>query len=297
MKTNVDVVVIGCGPAGIQAGIHSSRKKAETVIIGKMRNSSLYGAHVENYFGIKGKTDGYLLLRTGLEQAASFGCTHIDLNVIGASADEDGFRIKAESGEEIVCRSVVIATGTSRMKLNIPGEKEFHGKGVSYCAECDCNFFKGLKVAIVGDESEAAVSAELMTEYASTVYWVSNGISASSNLVDKARDAGVKIIEGIPKAIEGDTDVKRLILGDDRSIEVDGVFIELGGRSSAYLAMDLGLMPETDDSIKVDSNCETSVTGLFACGEITGRPWQLAKAVGEGAVAGLSAAERARYAK
>ena len=292
-----DVVIIGCGPAGLQAGIHSSRKKADTVIIGKLQNSALYGAHIENYFGIPGKTDGSELLKNGLDQALSFGCRHIDLNVTGAAKDGSGFRITTESGEEIACRSVVIATGISRKRLNMPGEKEFLGKGVSYCAECDCNFYKGLKVAVIGDESMAAVSSELMTKYASEVYWISENISADRNLVEKALGAGVKIIAGAPKEIRGLTNVVSLLLTGGLEIGVDGIFIELGGKSSSDLAMDLGVMPGADDSLEVNDRFETSVAGVFACGDITGGPWQLAKAVGEGAAAGHYAAERAKDSK
>jgi len=293
---NADVVIIGCGPAGLQAGIHSSRKKADTVIIGKTKNSALYGAHIENYFGLPGKTDGSDLLRTGLEQAVSFGCRHFDMNVTGASAEENGFKITVESGEEILCKAVIIATGISRTKLNIPGEKEFLGKGVSYCAECDCNFYKGLKVAVIGDESEAAASAELMTKYASEVYWVSKNISADKKMVDRAAAAGAKIVAGKPKQIKGAGNVGSLLFDDGKEITVDGVFIMLGGRSSVDIAMGLGVMPEADDSIKINSKCETSVPGIFACGDVTGGPLQLAKAVGEGATAGMNAALKARGA-
>jgi len=292
-----DVVIIGCGPAGLQAGIHSSRKKAGTLIIGKLKNSALDGAHIENYFGISGKTDGSELLRNGLAQALSFGCRHIDMNVTSAIKDGDIFRVTIESGEEITCRSIIISTGISRKKLNIPGEKELLGKGVSYCAECDCNFYKGLRVAIIGDESEAAISSELMTKYASEVYWISGNISADKNLINKASGAGVKIIAEAPREIRGKANVESLLLKGGSEIGVDGVFIELGGKSSSNLAMDLGVMPELDDSIKVNNRCETSVAGVFACGDITGEPWQLAKAVGEGAVAGHNAAERAKGMK
>ncbi|MDR1690572.1 MAG: NAD(P)/FAD-dependent oxidoreductase [Candidatus Methanoplasma sp.] len=294
---NADVVIIGCGPAGLQAGIHSSRKKADTVIIGKLQNSALYNAHVENYFGVPGKTDGSMLLKMGLEQALSFGCRHIDLNVIRAVAEGDAFWITVESGEEIRCRSIVIATGISRMKLGIPGEKELLGKGVSYCAECDCNFFRGLKVAIIGGESKAAVSAELMTRYASEVYWVSKDISADKMLVDRAVKEGVKIVSAVPAEIKGGKNVESLLLEDGREISVDGVFIELGGKSSSDLAMDLEILPEADDSIKIDNAGRTSVAGIFACGDVTGGPYQMAKAVGEGVVSGLNAADYAKGLK
>jgi thioredoxin reductase (NADPH) len=291
---NADVVIIGCGPAGLQAGIHSSRKKADTVIIGKVRNSALYGSRIENYFGTAEGTDGSVLLKNGLEQALSFGCRHMDQNVTGAVAEGDGFKITAESGDEVFCKAVIIATGISRMKLNIPGEKELFGKGVSYCAECDCNFYKGLRVAVIGDESKAAVAAELMTRYASKVYWVCREMAADARLVDMASEAGVVILKKRPKAVGGNGKVESLSFEDGEDIAIDGVFIELGGRSSTDLAMDLDVMPDDDDTIRINSRCETSVPGVYACGDIAGRPWQLAKAVGEGAVAGLRAAERTR---
>ncbi len=288
---DADVVIIGCGPSGLQAGIHASRKKVNTVLIGKPTNSALYSAHVENYFGAEGKNNGAALLETGMKQALSFGCTHIEQNVIEAVPNGNGFKITVESGQEIECKAVVLATGTSRMKLNIPGEKEFLGKGVSYCAECDCNFYKGMKVAIIGDESEAAMSAELMTQYASEVFWISNNISTDEGLMKKAVDAGVSILSTRPTEIKGDDVVRSIVLESGAEVEVDGVFIELGGRSSSDIAMDLGIMPEADDSVKVDESGETSVKGIFACGDVTGGPLQLAKAVGDGAKAGLSAAD------
>lgn len=289
-----DIVIIGCGPAGLQAGIHASRKKTDTVILGKLSNSALHSAHVENYFGTPGKMDGSDLLNKGLEQAKSFGCKHLEQNVIAAVPESNGFMITVESGEDIHCKAVILAMGISRAKLNVPGEKEFLGKGVSYCAECDCNFYKGLKVAVIGNESQAAISAELMTKYASKVYWVTDKPASHDELVKKATDAGAEMVSSSTTEIRGDANVKSILLSNGKELEVDGVFIELGGRSSVDMAMDLGVMPEADDSIKVNDSGETSVKGVFACGDITGKPWQLAKAVGDGAVAGLKAAEFVR---
>lgn len=289
-----DIVIIGCGPAGLQAGIHSSRKKADTVILGKMHNSALYAAHIENYFGVAGKTDGSDLLKNGLDQALSFGCGYMSQNVLAAVPDGKGFRVTIESGEDIRCKAIILAMGISRAKLNIPGEKEYLGKGVSYCAECDCNFYKGRKVAVIGNESQAAASAELMTKYASEVYWLTEMPSSHDELLKKAVDAGVIIVKDSPKEIKGKEYVETVVLNSGNELSVDGIFIELGGRSSSDIAMDLGIMPEADDSVKTDNKCMTSVEGVFACGDLTGKPWQLAKAVGEGATAGLSAAEYSR---
>ena len=194
----------------------------------------------------------------------------------------------------VTARSVIIATGISRKKLGIPGEKELFGKGVSYCAVCDCNFYRGRRAVIVGNESEAAVSAEMMTGYASETSWVAWDVQANPALVAKAEAAGVRMYRSKPKAILGEGKVESLELEDGTLIPTDGVFIELGARSSADLAMDLDVMPEMDDTIKVDCDCATGVPGVYACGDVTGRPWQVAKAVGQGCVAGTNAAAYAK---
>ncbi len=288
-----DVLVIGCGPAGVQAAIHSSRKKASTVVVGKPSNSAVSGTDIDNYFGT-GEVSGDSMLANGIAQARSTGAVFIDENVVSASASDGRFVFGLEGGETVTASAVVIATGISREKLGIPGESELLGKGVSYCAICDCNFYRGRRVVIVGNESEAAVSAHLMTSYASEVSWVAWEPSVSGNLVDRAVGAGVARFGSRPVAIEGDGRVERLVLEDGTTIPADGVFIELGARSSVDIAMDLDIMPEMDDTIKVDGRCMTSVPGVFACGDVTGKPWQVAKAVGQGCVAGMQAADHAK---
>ena len=294
MPVDADVLIIGAGPAGLQAAIHAARKKVSVVVVGRPSNSAAIGTHIENYFGIGGVADGTELIRTGVEQAKSFGCTFLDENVISTERNGAGFRIVTENDTVIDAKSVVIATGISRTKLNVPGENELFGKGVSYCASCDCNFYKGKTVMITGGDTEAAVSAELMTRYAAKTYWVYPEFKASSNVIEKAKKAGVEIINESVKEILGDGKVQSVRLSSGKEIATDGVFIELGAKSAADLAMDMDVMPEMDDTIKVNSDCSTSVKGVFACGDITGKPKQIAKAVGQGCIAGSSAADYVR---
>jgi len=289
---DADVLIIGCGPAGLQAAIHSSRKKAKTLVVGKTINSSLHGTDIENYLGVV--TDGDTILDEGIEQARSFGAEFLEQNIISSEKLEDSFRFTTDDGTEITTKTVVIATGISRKKLGIPGEKELYGKGVSYCAVCDCNFYKGKKVVLVGNESEAAVSAKLMTSYASDTSWVAWDLTANDAVVNDALDAGVRLYTSRPKSIDGESKVESITLQDGTVIHTDGVFIELGAKSAADIAMDLDVMPEMDDTIRVDGNCMTTTPGVFACGDITGKPWQVAKAVGQGCVAGLAAADFAK---
>ena len=284
-----DVLVIGSGPAGIQAAIHASRRKVSVVVAGRPSASAAAGTEMDNYFGT-GLVSGDRLIEEGIRQAESTGAVFSGQNVISSSRDGEAFRFVLEDGTEVVSKAVVIATGISRKKLGISGEKELFGKGVSYCAVCDCNFYKGRRAVIVGNESEAATSAEMMTGYASETSWVAWDVQASPVLVEKAEAAGVRLYGSKPRAIVGETKVEALELEDGTTIPTDGVFIELGARSAADIAMDLDVMPEMDDTIKVGTDCATEVPGVYACGDVTGKPWQVAKAVGQGCVAGTNAA-------
>ena len=284
-----DVLVIGSGPAGIQAAIHASRRKVSVTVAGRPSASAAAGTEMDNYFGT-GHVSGDSLIAEGIRQAESTGAVFTGQNVISSSRDGESFRFVLEDGTEVSAKAVVIATGISRRKLGIPGEKELFGKGVSYCAVCDCNFYKGRRAVIVGNESEAATSAEMMTGYASETSWVAWDVQASPVLVEKAESAGVRMYGSKPRSIIGEAKVEALELEDGTVIRTDGVFIELGAKSAADIAMDLDVMPEMDDTIKVGVDCATEVPGVFACGDVTGRPWQLAKAVGQGCVAGTNAA-------
>jgi thioredoxin reductase (NADPH) len=292
---DVDVLIIGSGPAGVQAAIHSSRKKAKTLVVGKAMNSAVHGTEIENYFGIP--SDGDSILSAGIEQARSFGTDFINQNITSSKRDGDSFVFTTDDGTVIKAKAVVIATGISRKKLGVPGEKELYGKGVSYCAICDCNFYKGRRAVLVGNESEAATSAKMMTSYASETSWVAWDLTADESVVSAALDAGVRLYTNKPVSIDGTDKVESITLQDGTVIPTDGVFIELGARSAADIAMDLDVMPEMDDSIKVDPECRTEVPGVFACGDITGKPWQVAKAVGQGCIAGLNAADFAKGEK
>jgi len=285
----MDIFIIGTGPAGIQAAIHAARAKASVLIAGKLADSAMYGTHVENYFGISGKADGTKILNIGIEQAKAFGAKHLEENVIGMERKGNEFVITTENGSSFTSKAVILASGISRKKLNVPGEKELFGKGVSYCAACDCNFYKGKRVAIVGDDSEAAASAELMTKYASAVFWITKTTKASEVMITNAKNAGAEIIKETLTEIKGKEKVTEITLSDGSSLNVDGVFIELGARSSSDLAMDIDVLPDTDGIVNVNEKCETSVTGVYACGDITGKPWQIAKAVGQGSTAGINA--------
>jgi thioredoxin reductase (NADPH) len=289
-----DIVIIGSGPAGLQAAIHAARKKVKVAVIGRLDNSALEKAEVENYFGIE-RTEGKQLLATGVEQAVRFGAEVFEQDVLKAEKVGEEFIVITDYDMEFRSKALILAPGITHKKLNIPGDKEFLGKGVSYCAACDCNFFRNRTVAVIGDESTAASAALLLTEYAAVVYWISRSLNVAEQLMVKVKASKVKIISpSSVSRINGEEVVRSIELNDGRRLEVDGVFIELGAKGAADLAIELGVIPDPSGIVEVTQGMQTAVHGLFACGDVTGKPWQLARAVGQGCIAGMNAAKLIR---
>ena len=290
MDFTSDVTIVGSGPAGLQAAIHASRRNANVILIGKLTESALWKADIENYFGIQSAT-GEDLLNISLEQAKSFGTVFLEEEVTSLEKKDTGFVVNTDNGKSILSKSVVLAVGVSRKKLGVPGEKEFFGKGVSYCASCDAGFYKNKIVGVVGDGSEAGESAVLLSKYASNVYWISSGRSVSQYMLDKVNQASINLIDADVIEIIGENRVAGVKLDNGASINMDGVFIALGAKGSMELALDLDIMPDIDGRIPVDADCKTSLDGVYACGDVTGKPYQVARAVGQGCIAGDNAAK------
>ncbi|GAB6125563.1 NAD(P)/FAD-dependent oxidoreductase [Humidesulfovibrio idahonensis] len=297
-KSIFDVVILGSGPAGIQAAIHASRKKTRVLLLGRMNKSSLFWAHVENFLGMF-KTSGEEMLTTGLTQAKSFGTEILEEDALHITPTGMCFQIETESGTTICARSLVIATGTTRNKLGVPGEKELLGRGVSYCVDCDGGFFKGEDVAVIGGQSAAAGGALTLLALAKSVHLVAESLDVSPALQAKLAESGAVLHQGTKvKAIQGTTQVTGLELADGTVLPVAGVFIELGAKGVLELAASLGLdLDETMKYLATDKRQATNVPGVFAAGDICGGPLQMAKAVGEGCVAGISAATYAKNLK
>lgn len=295
-QETVDVLIIGAGPAGLQAALHAVRKKVSVLVLGRPERSSIAGAHVENYLGVAGVVSGQDLLDIGIEQVKKFGAGLLAEDVLNLSHEGDHFLVRTES-REILALGVIIATGTARKKLKVPGEKELAGRGVSYCVDCDANFFRNVRVAVVGDGSAAVDGALTLTGYASEVYLVSRDLQVSAELAGKLAGSKVQVISTTwVKEIAGEHAVTGLVLEDDRTIAVEGVFIELGAKGAMELAVNIGVLmdSETFTHIGVDRNQATNIPGVYAAGDIAGHPYQMAKAVGEGCVAGLEIANYVR---
>lgn len=294
-KTSYDVVIIGTGPAGLQAAIHAARKKVSVVVMGKESKSSLFHAHVENFcclFNVSGEE----MLNVGRQQASNFGAVLLDEDVLKISHDGPVFTIRTESNLELQSKTLIISTGTARNRLGVAGEKEFLGRGVSYCVECDANFYKDENVAVAGGASAAVSGALTMLNYAKTVHLICSALEVTEALKHELQNSDVIIHEGVEiKEIIGKSNVEQVLLADGTTIAVTGVFIELGAKGVMELATHLGI--QLDDEMKyiqTNKQMETNIPGIFAAGDICGPPWQMAKAVGEGCVAGIGAATYAK---
>ena len=297
-SSEYDVVILGLGPAGLQAAVHAARRKASVLLLGEIEKSSLFTAHIENYFSLF-NLSGEEMLQRGIAQAQGFGAEILQENVIGIAPAGDRFQVRTEGGRRIDGWSLILATGSKRNRLGVPGEKEFLGKGVSYCVDCDGLFFSGADVCLIGSESAAVDGALTLVKSARTVHLVYDTLKVAEALKRDLLASSVILHENRRiEAIEGDAAVESVRLDDGTHLAVQGVFIELGAKGVLEIALNLGV--RLDDEMKyirANKQQETSVPGIFAAGDICGMPWQMAKAVGEGCIAGIGAAVWAKSRK
>ncbi|MCI5189323.1 MAG: NAD(P)/FAD-dependent oxidoreductase [Candidatus Electrothrix sp. AS4_5] len=303
--TIYDVVIIGAGPAGIQAAIHATRKKTNVLVLGRIENSAIYWAHVENYACIRGVADGKDLLEAGISQLEHFGTEIHPYDVLKITQtsqivqerEEELFALELESGETVTSRTIIFAMGVSKNKLSVPGEKELSGMGVSYCVDCDANFYRGDTVMVVGNQSAAIDGALTLLDYAAKVYLVAEELQGSEAMLNKLHDSTVELhTNDWVQEITGNGKVEEILLKSGSKITVNGIFIELGSKGALELATQVGVMLDTEyfKYIAVNRKQETNIPGIYAAGDIVGPPYQMAKAVGEGCVAGMEAAMFAR---
>ena len=296
IKETYDVVILGTGPAGLQAAIHAARAKVSVLVMGREHKSSLYKAHVENYCCVT-EISGEELLDQGVQQAKNSGANFLNEDVVKTTKQDNLYSIQTESGRTINTPALIMAMGINRNRLGVPGEKELIGKGVSYCVDCDAGFYKDSVVAVVGNESAAVVGALTLLFYAAEVHLIVEQFQVSERLAYQIQASEVNVHIGRKvKEIVGGEQVEALILDNGQRLNIDGVFIEKGAKGAIELAALLGVALDEENFryIVTDKQQKTNVAGIFAAGDICGPPWQMAKAVGEGCVAGISAAEFAQ---
>lgn len=275
-----DVIIVGSGPAGISASLYAKRRKLSVLIISKDTGAVGKTEKIENYYGFANGISGKELYKNGIEQAKSLGVELIQDEVLSIKL-MDEFEVETVNSC-YMAKKVILATGTSRQTPNIKGIREFEGKGVSYCAICDAFFYKGKDVAVLGSENYAIHEIEQLKPVVNSVTMLTNGQNVIEN-----RDIDVQVENKKIREFRGNNKIEEVEFEDNTIRKINGVFIALGTASGNDLARKIGARIE-NNHIVVDENMETTVSGLFACGDCTGGLLQISKAVYEGAKAGLA---------
>lgn len=292
-----DLVIIGAGPAGMTAAVYAARKRIDTLVLTKnVGGMVVMSAGIENYMGYT-LISGAELMSKFEDQVEEFGVP-IDYRLVDRVSKENNvFHLTLEDGEVIQAKSVIVATGRSPRRLNVPGEKEFIGRGVTYCSICDAPLFVKMDVVVFGGGNSALGAAEQLLKIAGKVYVVSMaGWSADPILQERVlRSEKTVVYKGYdPVSIEGNSVVEKVKIrnkktGEEIEIPARGVFVEIGSEPNSGLVKDLAKINDRQE-VMVDCSNYTSVEGLFAAGDVTSAPEkQVIVAAGEGAKAALSA--------
>ncbi len=304
MAQTYDAIIIGSGPAGLTAALYLGRAGQKCVILEKEFPGGYTAkiAEIENSPGYE-SISGFDLTAVMQKQAEHFGATLVfPVEVAEMELKDEIKRVKTRE-EVYEAPVVIIAVGVARKKLKVPGAREFLGKGVSYCATCDGNFFKGRQVAVVGSDNEAADEALHLAELASKVTFIPH---KKPDIVDSvlARLTAKTNIEMLPvsevKQVMGDelvTGLKIATDGTERIVPLEGVFIALGSTPINDLIVNAGGKADDRGCLLTDRNQKMNIEGVFAAGDCTCGGMQIVTAAGEGAVAGMRAAAVIRRLK
>lgn len=298
---NFDIIIIGAGPAGLTAGLYAGRQNSKALVIDKGLAGGL-GSEVpmmENYPGFD-LISGMELISKMKPQCEKFSEIRENQNIVDIEKRDDGIYIKTKSSigddfNEYLTKSIILATGASHRHLNVPGENEFLGRGVAYCATCDGMFFVNRNVLMVGGGNSAAQEALYLKNIGCNVKIVHrrDSLRCEHCLEELLQEKGVEILwNSTIKEIKGDMAVNSVTLvrdGVEEEYETDAVFVAIGDEPSNGLAKQLGVELDENGYIITDKSQSTNVSGVYAAGDITGGVKQWIVACGEGAVAAISA--------
>jgi len=297
VDNNYEVIIIGGGPAGLTAGLYTSRAGLNSLLVeGGLVGGQIVSAElVENYPGFPDGISGFELGQLMYQQAIKYGLNTIIAEATGIELREKQKEVKTTEGN-FMAKAAIIAGGSERRKLSIPGEEKFIGRGVSYCATCDATFFRELSVAVVGGGDAAITEALHLAKFASkvTVIHRRDQLRAGRILQEKAlSEPKIQFLwNAIVDEIEGEDLVKRIKLrevktGEKSTLEVAGVFISIGLKPNTdYLK---GILPlDTAGHIITNDKMETEIPGIFAAGDVrSNSARQAITAAGDGATAAI----------
>ena len=275
-----DVIIIGAGPAGVSAGLYTKRANKKTLIIYNNESSLEKATKIENYYGFENGISGEELYKKGIEQAKNLGINVKKEEVIKIDKIKDIFEVKTVN-ENYTAKNVVLATGNKKNKPDIKNIEKFDGKGVSYCAICDGFFYRGKDVVVIGNGNYAIAETNDLINIVNHVTILTNG-----KKIPEFRAENVDIENRKAVAIEGNDNVETVELDDGTKLKTDGVFVAQGVAGSTDFARKIGALVK-NEKIVVNEKMQTTVKGLYACGDCIGGTLQVAKAVNDGMIAGI----------
>lgn len=293
-----DTIIIGSGPAGMTAGIYAARREMKTLIIGKeLGGQVMWASEIENYPGFKSISNFDLILKMK-EQVTGFGVEIKTDEVKKIEKTNDGNFILHTYNNKYETKTVIVAIGLTPRQLSIKGEKELNGRGVSYCVNCDGPFFRDKIVGVAGGGNAALDAAEILSKIAKKVYLIHRrqefrGFEALVNIVKAKKNIEFLLDNEVVEIIGKDKLEKVKVINknskEEREINLDGFFIEIGRIASTDLVADFADRDEKNQII-INERCETKTAGIFAAGDATQVPFkQIIIACGQASIAALSA--------
>lgn len=300
-EVDFDLVIIGGGPAGLTAGLYAARARMNTLLVEKIvpGGQILVTDRVENYPGFPDGLTGAELVQRMTDQTKRFDLQIESNEVLSLDLSQMAKKIRL-SDREISAHTIIIASGASPKKLNVPGEDKFYGRGVSFCGTCDGPFFKDRVIAAVGGGDTAVQESQYLTKFAQKVYLIHrrDKFRAAKILQERAfANPKIEIVwNSVVTAVEGQKEVQRIVLqnvktNDLNSLSVDGCFIWIGITPNTDFLGEEVLRDEYG-FIEVNARMETSSPGVFAAGDVRNTPLrQIVTAVGDAAIA-VSSAEQ-----
>lgn len=288
-----DVVIIGKGPAGVQAGIYLGRAGFKTLIVYKDGGSLSKAEHIENYYAYSKPMDAKELLEEGVLQAKRFGVEFIQDEIIMLQETGDSKVMIKGLKNEYTASYVIVAAGMARKSLNVPGLKEYEGKGISYCVTCDGFFFRNKKIALIGYTKFAEHELNDLFLFTKDAYLLTNGQELE---FDAHAYENVQIIDKPIASIYGEDSVKGIAFKDGSKEDFDGIFIAYGTADASAFCVKSGIA--TDKSrIVVDQDKKTNIDRIYAAGDCIGSYKQIAVAVADGALASRAVIEKLKAEK
>ena len=299
-NTHHQLIILGGGPAGLTAGLYAARDRLQVILVekGVEGGQVLVTDWIDNYPGFPEGLSGFDLIEKMAAQAKRFELETKSANVVKVELTEAKKKLIFESGEELTCQALIICTGARPNKLGIPGEQEFKGRGVSFCATCDGPFFRDQEILVVGGGDTAIQEADFLTKFASkvTVIHRRDELRATKVLQEKTFANGrIEFIwNSNVVAIEGEKEVERVRIrnnnGEEREIAASGIFILIGTIPNSEILPLEQLGADESGFVITDNEMRTKVDGVMAAGDIRSkRVRQVINAAGEGAVAAIAA--------